>query len=129
MAFVPYQTADGHVPPWEYLPASAITPKVGLLCVLTSGKLAVAGATDKPEFVCMQDRDAAVAAGTIIPVIRVTEDIIFATTNTAAFTSINIGDLVTTASGLQVTATKTSGVAEVVGFDATATGSEIKVKF
>lgn len=129
MAFVPYQTADGHVPPWEYLPASAITPKVGLLCVLSSGKLAVAGATAKPEFVCMQDRDAAVAAGTIIPVIRVTEDIIFATTNTAAFTSINIGDLVTTADGLQVTATKTNGVAEVVGFDDTAIGSEIKVKF
>lgn len=130
MAFMLARVNDGHVPPWEYLPCSAITPKVGMAMVLSSGKLAKCGATAKPEFICMREESAAVSAGDIVPVIRVDEDQTFETTNTASFASINIGDVVTLhTDGLQVTATKTDGVAKVVGMDGTATGSKIKVKF
>ena len=74
--FIPYKTDDGRVPAWEYLPASAITPKVGLALVLTSGQLAKASGTTKPTYICMTEKDAAVTAGEIIPVVRVNADMI-----------------------------------------------------
>ena len=56
------------------------------------------------------------------------------TTNSASFASIKKGDKVTlhASDGLQVTATKTSGVAEVIDFDdvaASGTGGEVYVRF
>ena len=45
-------------------------------------------------------------------------------------TSVKLGDKVTIyTDGLQVTATTTSGVAEVVGMDGTAAGSTVLVRF
>lgn len=125
-----YQTDDGRNCPIEYLPAGAITPKLGLALTQSAGNLAVASGTTKPGYICMTETANAVSAGTRIPVIRVSEDIIYETENTAAFTAINRGDKVTIDStGLKVTATTTSGVAEVVGFDETAAGSKILVRF
>ena len=83
MAFKIYSTDDNRVPGIEYLPASAITPKVGM-----------------------------------------------ALTQTTAATSIKLGDKVTLhTDGLQVTATTTNGVAEVVYMDGTASGSMCRVRF
>ncbi len=93
MAFKPYSTDDGRVPAWEYLPCEAITPKVGL-CVAfdtTSEQLQV---SDTPEYICMREESAAVTAGTIIPVIRVSKDIVFETTLDAKNTSLTVGSLV-----------------------------------
>ena len=45
MAFMLHTTDDGHIPAWEYLPCSAITPKVGMALTQSSGKLAVATGT------------------------------------------------------------------------------------
>ena len=54
----------------------------------------------------------------------------FETTFQAAATGVNLGDKVTLhTDGLQVTATKTSGVAEVVGMDGTAVGDKVRVRF
>lgn len=128
MAFKIYMTDDGHVPAWEYLPAAAMTPKVGLALAFSSGKLAVA--TGKPEYICMRDEETAVTAGTIIPVIAVNPGITFATEATAALTAVNEGDAVTLAStGLGITATKTDGVATIVSKAGDAVGSEVLVKF
>lgn len=117
MAFMIYSVDDGHVPAWEYLPAGAITPKVGMALTQTSGNLAVAGATVKPTYISMVEKDTACTAGDLIPVIRVTPDIVFATTNTAAITAATVGSKVTTSAGLQVTNTTSSGVAEVIAVD------------
>ena len=55
---------------------------------------------------------------------------IFATTWSVAASRVHIGDKVTlSADGLQVTATTTSGVAEVVGMDGTAAGDTVYVRF
>lgn len=125
-----FKTDDGRNCPIEYLPAGAITPKLGLALTQSSGNLAVATGTTKPSYICMTERSAAVTAGTVIPVIRVSGDIIWETKNTAAFTSIAKGSKVTIASGgLAVTATTTDGVAEVVGYEGTAVGSKIYVRF
>ena len=69
-------------------------------------------------------------AGDIIPVIRVGKDMILETTFAAAATSIKLGDKGTLhTDGLQVTATTTNGVAEVVYMDGTASGSMCRVRF
>ena len=125
-----HKADDGRVLPFEHLPAAAITPKVGMALTVTGGQLAVCGGGTKPAYICMQEKDTAVEAGTEIPVVRVQADVIWETTNSAAFTSIKAGSKVTlTADGLQVTATTADGVAEVVAFDDTVAGSKVLVRF
>lgn len=126
-----FHTIDGRFTAGtEYLEAGAITPKVGLALTVTSGKLAVASGAVKPSYICLAEADTAVTAGTVIPVARVLPDEIFETTASAALTSINVGDKVTlSADGMQVTATKTDGVAEIVYIDGTAVGDTVRVRF
>lgn len=114
----------------EYLPCSAITPKVGTALIQSSGNLALATGSNAPTYISMCEKSAACTAGDIIPVIRVNHDMIFETTFSADPTSINIGDKVTLHSdGEQVTATTTNGVAEVVYMDGTASGAMCRVRF
>lgn len=112
------------------MPASAITPKVGQALVMKNGNLAICGATEKPTYICMTERKAPVKEGEMIPVIRTNDEIIFATTNQADFAAVKLGEKVTLhTDGMQVTATKASGVAEVVYIGGNAVGSEIHVRF
>ena len=129
--FIPIKNADGAPAPFEYLPCSAITPKFGMALTQSSGKLAIATGTTAPTYISMYEAPAAVSAGTIIPVIRADHDTIYETTISAAGTSLNLGDKVTlhASNGLQVTATTTSGVAEIVYMDGTASGSMVRVRF
>ena len=125
------KTDDGHVAPFEKLPCSAITPKNGMAMVLSSGKLAIATGTNKPEFICVEEHDAAVTAGDLVTVVRVDHDTLYETQLSASGTSLNIGDKVTlhASNGLQVTATTTSGVAEIMAMDGTASGDTVYVRF
>ena len=125
------KTDDGHVAPFEKLPCSAITPKNGMAMALSSGKLAIATGTNKPEFICVEEHESAVSAGDLVTVVRVDHDTLYATTLSASGTSLNIGDKVTlhASSGMQVTATTTSGVAEIMGMDGTGVGDTVYVRF
>ena len=129
--FIPYSNEDGRVSPWEYLPCSAITPKIGMALVQSSGNLAIATGTTKPTCVSMTERASAVSAGTLIPVIRVQPDQIFETTNSASLSGVTVGQKVTlhASNGMQVTGTTTSGVATVVAKDGDAAGSRVLVRF
>ena len=130
MAFLIHTVEDGHVPAFEYLPCSAIVPKVGMALTQSGGNLVLAAGTNKPAYISMCERDAACTAGDLIPVIRVTPDIVFETTAQAALTAVKPGDRVTLhTDGLQVTATTASGVAEIVQKDADAAGSRVRVRF
>lgn len=73
MAFRLYSTDDGHVPAWEYLPASSIKPEVGMGLALdeASGFLK---ASATPTHICMRTEGAAVAEGTILPCVKITDD-------------------------------------------------------
>ena len=127
--FIPH-IVKGGATTLEYLPAAAITPKVGLALAWSSGKLAVCGATAKPDYVCMTEASSAVTAGTLIPVIPVDCHTVFGVPAQAAMTSINLGDKVTLhTDGLQVTATKTAGVAQIVDREGTAVGDIQYVRF
>lgn len=128
--FLNIKTDDGHVAPFEKLPCTAITPKNGMAMVLSGGKLAIASGTTAPEFICVEEHSAAVAAGDLVTVVRVAKDTTYKTQLSAAGTALNLGDKVTIASdGLRVTATTTSGVAEIVGMDGTASGDTVYVRF
>ena len=131
MAFMLHTTDDGHIPAWEYLPCGAITPKVGMALTQTSGKLAIATGSTAPTYISMTESAAALTAGTLIPVIRVNGNMVFKTTASAALTDVSLGEKVTlhATSGLQITATTTDGVAEIVGMAGTAIGSEVLVRF
>lgn len=130
MGFMIHSVDDNRVLGLEYLPCSAITPKVGMALVQTSGNLALASGTTAPAYISMCERETACTAGELIPVVRVQKDIIFGVPAQAAMTSVKLGDKVTIhTDGLRVTATTTSGVAEVVGMDGTAAGSTVLVRF
>lgn len=131
MAFKIYKTDDGRIPGIEYLPCSAITPKVGMALVQSSGNLAIATGTTAPTYISMCEKDSACTAGDIIPVIRVSKDMVFETTFSATATSVKLGNKVTlhASDGMSVTATTTDGVAEVVYMDGTASGSMCRVRF
>lgn len=131
MGFMIHTVDDGHIPGYEYLPASAITPKIGMALIANaSGQLALASGTTAPTYICMQQRDAAVKAGELIAVIRAGREIIFETTFSAAASSAKIGSKVTlSADGLEVTGTTTDGVAEIVEMGGTAVGDWVRVRF
>lgn len=128
-----YAGSIGEVPPCEYHPCGAITPKKGMALYQSGGNFAVATGTTKPTYIAMVEKGAAVTAGEIIPVMRVTPENIFETTISADGTSLHVGDKVTlhASNGMQVTATTTSGVAEIVEFpDGVQTsGARVRVRF
>jgi len=128
--FLNVKNDDGHVAPFMKMPCSAITPKNGLAMVLSSGKLAIASGSTKPEFICVEEKAAAVTAGDLVTVVRVEEDTDYETVFSAAATGLGPGDLVTIASdGLRVTGTTTNGVAEIVYAEGTASGDTVIVRF
>ena len=116
----------------EYLPVTAAEAVVvGEALIVTSGKLTKCGATAAPTYLAAGACTAAEAtAGKRIPVIRVSKDVIYQTELTAAYAGIAAGAKVTISSnGLGITATTTSGVAEIVDWDGTAVGSPVRVRF
>lgn len=116
----------------EYLPVTgAEAVALGEALVLSSGKLTKCGATAAPSFIAMGACTGAEAtAGKKIPVVRVSKEIIYETALTADYSAIAAGARVTLAStGLGITATTTSGVAEIVDWDGKASGDKVRVRF
>lgn len=130
MAFKIHKVDDGHNLPFEYLPAAAITPKAGMALTVSGGKVTTASGATAPTYICMVEKDTAVEAGTVIPVVRVGKEVIWETEATADMAAVTVGAKVTIdAAGMAVTATTNSGVAEVVAKDGDAVGSKVYVRF
>lgn len=128
--FLPARVAKPGIVPWEKRPCSAITPKVGLALYLNAGNLAIASGTTKPEYICMEEHEAAVAAGTMIHVMPVRPDTEFETQATAAMTAVKVGSKVTLSTdGMGVTATTEGGTAQVLSLEGTAVGDSVYVRF
>lgn len=114
--------------PLEYLlPTANEAFEVGEACVLSGGKLTKCGATATPAYITMGKT---AAGADKVPCIRVQKTQVFETTFSAAPTDLTAGNKVTLhTDGLQVTATTTSGVAEIVEIGGTVAGSLAKVRF
>lgn len=129
MAIKYFKLDDGRVPPHEYLPAGAITPKWGMTMVMEGGKLAVASGADMPEYLCMCEYEAAVPDGTEIPVCKIGEDIIYLAPLSANGAALKVGDAVNIgADGLTVTAT-TGGKFVITAIHGTEAGDNVEGRF
>ena len=120
----------GLTTPIEYKTATASESyAVGEALKLASGKVTLASGAVKPEFVCVGPAN---DAGEV-PCVTVQDYMEFETTLAVApadSATIGVGDKVTIhTDGMQVTATKTSGVAQIVALDGQAVGDRVVVKF
>jgi len=115
-------------PPIELIPAdSAVTYAIGQGLVITANKAALVGATAAPTYICV-----GVAENGEVSAIRVQKGHTYAAPLSAAGTALAVGDKVThAADAIRVTATTTSGIAEIVGFEtaAKAVGDLVYIKY
>lgn len=120
----------GNTPPIVYMqPTDSESYQVGEALKLASGKVTLCSGTVAPSHVCVGPVD----DNGVVPCVEVQKYMEFETTLGVAPTdsaTVGVGDKVTLhTDGMQVTATKTSGVAEVTGIDGQTVGSRVTVKF
>lgn len=120
----------GNTPPIVYMqPTDGETYQVGKALKLASGKVTLCSGAVAPSHVCVGPID----DNGVVPCVEVQKYMEFETTLGVAPTdsaTVGVGDKVTLhTDGMQVTATKTSGVAEVTGIDGQTVGSRVTVKF
>ena len=122
--FIPADSCEYAI---EYLPAAAMTPKIGMaLAFNASGQLA---ASATPKYICLRG-SSAVTAGTVIPVLRIDREMKFEACLDAvtAFKAGTVAQI--TADGLKVDADgSTGGVFQIVELDGTAAGSTVRGYF
>lgn len=130
MGFMIQSTGDHRVPVNKLLPCGAITPKVGMAMVLANGQLGIASGTTKPTHICVEEHEAAVAAGTLIHVHQVEPDITWGVPLSVAGTALKEGQKVTIAAGgMAVTATTENGVAQIEKICGTGVDDLVHVRF
>jgi len=103
---------------------TSVAYEVGDALIMTAGKLAKAGSTDKPEYISAEKATGADE----LSVYQVESNQEWKTTLSTAGT-LTVGAKVTLSSATEVTATTTSGVAEVVSVAGSAVGDEVIVRF
>lgn len=128
--FVLSRMLVGNTPPIVYMqPADGETYQVGEALKLASGKVTLCSGAVAPSHVCVGPVD----DNGVVPCVEVQKYMEFETTLGVApadSATVGVGDKVTLhTDGMQVTATKTSGVAEVTGIDGQTVGSRVTVKF
>lgn len=120
----------GNTPPIVYMqPTDGEIYQVGEALKLASGKVTLCSGAVAPSHVCVGPID----DNGVVPCVEVQKYMEFETTLGVApadSATVGVGDKVTLhTDGMQVTATKTSGVAEVTGIDGQTVGSRVTVKF
>lgn len=120
----------GNTPPIVYMqPTDSESYQVGEALKLASGKVTLCSGAVAPSHVCVGPID----DNGVVPCVEVQKYMEFETTLGAApadSATVGVGDKVTLhTDGMQVTATKTGGVAEVTGIDGQTVGSRVTVKF
>lgn len=120
----------GNTPPIVYMqPTDGETYQVGEALKLASGKVTLCSGAVAPSHVCVGPID----DNGVVPCVEVQKYMEFETTLGVApadSATVGVGDKVTLhTDGMQVTATKTGGVAEVTGIDGQTVGSHVTVKF
>lgn len=120
----------GNTPPLVYMqPTDGETYQVGEALKLASGKVTLCSGAVAPSHVCVGPID----DNGVVPCVEVQKYMEFETTLGVApadSATVGVGDKVTLhTDGMQVTATKTGGVAEVTGIDGQTVGSRVTVKF
>ena len=124
MAFSIHTTDDGRVPGLEYLPCGAVVPKAGMAMKLQNGKLAAAKGAELPLYLSMAERKEACENGELIPVIRISSDMVFETATPQGFAAVPGDRVQLSADGLDLAAEQ-GGAAEVAYAD----DSAVRIRF
>ena len=104
------------------------TFKVGETLKLADGTLTKCTGTVAPKYVCLADYVAPSSNAAKIPVVEVNAGQLYRVPLQASGSSLKVGDKVTIhTDGLQVTATTTNGVAEIIKIEGTAVGDKVIV--
>lgn len=126
-----HQTQTASYPGLEYLPCSAGTEyKAGQALVLTGGVATLATGATAPTHICFSAKTG--KTDETVQAIRVLKGEVFEAPLSVDGSALKIGDKVTIAAdSIKVTATTSSGVAEIVGFctEAKAAGDGVLVRF
>jgi len=126
--FRPYSHDNG-LQPWEYIEAAAGTYKCGQALQVVDGKLAPVAEALKttPPYICMAD--VTLEEDKDLPVIRVTDKVVFETALSAAAAAAKIGSkLEVSAGGLAVDATA-EGTFDVTYIEGTDAGNVVRGRF
>jgi len=126
--FYPHQINDGAVPPHEYHPAEAGSYKAGQLLNTGNGMLVAitAASTARPKYLCMAEKD--VEAGELLPVSRISGEIIYQTTLSADAAAVVFGGMLQiSAGGMQ--AETGAGAFEIVELEGAAAGDIVRGRF
>ena len=115
--------------PIEYVaPTAAEAFHVGEACVVSGGTLTACKGAVKPTYICVGEIPANAALE--VPVVRVHDTQVYEVPLSAAGTSLKVGNKVTiNTTGLEVTATTSDGVAEIVKINGTNVGDTVLVRF
>lgn len=121
-------TNVGNAPEIIQVPATAAEAFViGEALTLSSGKATKASGTTKPEYICAEAKTAVTGDTVSCYLVEANQEY---ETVTSADGALVVGTKYTIASdGLKITATSTSGVAEVVQAFGTTSGSKALVRF
>lgn len=127
--FTPHKSDTGAVPPWEYLGAAAGEYKAGQLLQLSGGKLAAITAACKttPPYLCMADMTA--ENEELVPVIRVSDDMIYETQLSAAAASAAVGTKLEVSAGGLLADAAAEGTFEITYLEDTAAESTVYGRF
>lgn len=127
--FSPHKNGTGAVLPWEYIPAAAGTYEAGQLLQVTNGKLAAisAAATTTPPYLCMGS--ITVADDEVIPVTRITSDVIYAASLSAAADAAVVGTKLRISAGGKEVDAGAAGSFEVVALEGNKAGSVVYGRF
>ena len=123
MSFLRSTMDVGLTPPIEYHPGTGLA--LGDALTMTAGALMKCAATTAPSHIAVgPSKDG------VTPVIKAQKYMIFEVPLSAEGTELKPGNKVTIGADAQtVTATTTSGVAEIVAMEGTAVGDIVKVRF
>ena len=126
-----HQTQTASYPGLEYLPCSAgVEYKAGQALAMSGGAATLATGATAPAYICFSEKEG--KADETVQAIRVLKGEVFEAPLSVDGSALKIGDKVTIAAdSIRVTATTTSGVAEIVGFctEAKAAGDGVLIRF
>ena len=127
--FTPHTVDSGSVLPWEYLPAAAGSYEAGQMLQTANGVLSVIGAPSAttPAYLCMGK--ATVEAGELIPVTRVSHDVIYQTTLGGDADGKGVGAKLQVGAGGLFASVDAEGTFEVTYLEDTAQGSVVRGRF
>ena len=129
MGFTVHKSDTGAVPPNEYLPAAVGTYEVGQMLTMTDGVLAplASATTTTPPYIC-QSKTEIKEAGEKLTVNRVSKDVIYLTSLSAASAAAVPGGRLRVSEGGKQVSTG-AGTFEIVSIDGTAIDSAVRGRF